>query len=60
MTSETQNQPKPSDWVKKLGQWHLADEGDHTTRCGAPMLGNNYSQYIPEGEREKCPVCHSA
>ena len=42
-------------WVKKLGQWHLADDGK--TRCGVPMLGNNYAKYIPENERTKCVKC---
>ena len=42
-------------WVKKLGQWHLVDDGK--TRCGVPMLGNNYAKYIPENERTKCPKC---
>ena len=43
-------------WVKKLGQWHLADD-DGKTRCGVPMLGNNYAKYIPENERIKCAKC---
>ena len=43
-------------WVKKLGQWHLADD-DGKTRCGVPMLGNNYAKYIPENERTKCDKC---
>ena len=43
-------------WVKKLGQWHLADD-DGKTRCGVPMLGNNYAKYIPENERSKCAKC---
>ena len=43
-------------WVKKLGQWHLADD-DGKTRCGVPMLGNNYAKYIPENERTKCAKC---
>ena len=45
------------DWVKKLGQWHLADPGQSETRCGAPMLGNNYARHIPEADRRKCPQC---
>lgn len=43
-------------WVKKLGQWHLADDNGKT-RCGVPMLGNNYAKYIPENERTKCDKC---
>ena len=43
-------------WVKKLGQWHLVDD-DGKTRCGVPMLGNNYAKYIPENERTKCAKC---
>ena len=43
-------------WVKKLGQWHLADDNGKT-RCGVPMLGNNYAKYIPENERSKCAKC---
>jgi hypothetical protein len=44
------------DWVKKLGQWHLSG-GNGQTRCGVPMLGNNYAKYIPENERTKCEKC---
>ena len=47
----------PHDWVKALGQWHLADRNEPETRCGAPMLGNNHAQRIPEAERRKCPKC---
>ena len=43
-------------WVKKLGQWHLSND-DGKTRCGVPMLGNNYAKYIPENERTKCEKC---
>ena len=43
-------------WVKKLGQWHLADDNGKT-RCGVPMLGNNYAKYIPENDRIKCDKC---
>jgi len=49
----------PFHWVKGLGQWHLADNGEFTTRCGSPMLGTNYARSIPETEREKCPECFS-
>ena len=49
--------PDYSDWVKRLGQWHLSETGDHHTICGMPMLGNNYARDIPETEREKCPEC---
>ena len=44
-------------WVKKLGQWHCAELGESETRCGAPMLGNNYARHIPETDRRKCPQC---
>ena len=47
----------PSDWVKRLGQWHLSGD-DHRTKCGCPMLGNNYARVIPEDERTKCKECH--
>ena len=42
------------DWVKKLGQWHLSG-GNGQTRCGVPMLGNNYAKYIPENEAGLAP-----
>ncbi len=45
------------DWVKALGQWHLADPNASETRCGAPMLGNNHARRIPEQDRRKCPKC---
>ena len=48
---------KYSDWVKKLGQWHLSDDEGDGTLCGAAMLGNNYARIIPIKEREKCPRC---
>lgn len=48
---------KPLDWVKKLGQWHLADQGESVTRCGRPMLGNNYRQVIAASKRTKCSDC---
>ncbi len=43
-------------WVKKLGQWHLSND-DGQTRCGVPMLGNNYANEIPEEQRTKCEKC---
>ena len=43
-------------WVKKLGQWHLSND-DGQTRCGVPMLGNNYANEIPEEHRTKCEKC---
>ena len=43
-------------WVKKLGQWHLADDNGKT-RCGVPMLGNNYASDIHEYQRTKCTKC---
>ena len=52
---EILNETYPA-WVKKLGQWHLVDD-DGKTRCGVPMLGNNYAKYIPENDRTKCPKC---
>jgi len=48
---------RPQHWVKKLGQWHLFDNGNHRTRCGSPMLGSNYSDQIPEHARQECPGC---
>lgn len=44
-------------WVKRLGQWHLYRQGESTTLCGMPMLGNNYSKIIPEKERKTCTKC---
>jgi len=46
----------PLSWVKKLGQWHLSGDNGKT-RCGVPMLGNNYAKYIPYNERTKCSKC---
>lgn len=45
------------DWVKRLGQWHLFQNDSNVTVCGKPMLGNNYTQHIPENNREKCTNC---
>ena len=45
-------------WVKRLGQWHIALDGQHTTICGKPMLGNNYAKVIPARERTPCEACH--
>lgn len=45
------------DWVKKLGQWHLLEPYETVTRCGKPLLGNNYDRVIPESDRFKCPEC---
>lgn len=47
-------------WVKRLGQWHLSHNGQTTTLCGMPMLGNNYSHIIPESERRRCRECFAA
>lgn len=49
---------KTSDWVKRLGQWHLSRSGESVTICGHPMLGNNYAKEIPERDRKRCPKCH--
>jgi hypothetical protein len=48
-----------SDWVKRLGQWHLAEKGSiqGVTLCGRPMLGNNYAEMIEEDKREQCKEC---
>jgi hypothetical protein len=48
---------KTNDWVKKLGQWHLAEPNKGTTLCGMPMLGNNYANIIDEKDRIKCKEC---
>ena len=47
-----------SDWVKRLGQWHISNVGSSETLCGMPKLGNNYAYDIPEDKRTKCPKCH--
>lgn len=50
-------------WVKKLGQWHYADDTpglEGRTICGRPMLGNNYAEAIPEEKRVPCKECHNA
>lgn len=57
---EWRNRPQrdeAGDWVKALGQWHLSDPSAPVTRCGAPMLGNNYARHIPAEDRQKCPLC---
>jgi hypothetical protein len=46
-----------SDWVKKLGQWHLSEHGSSETLCGSPMLGNNYAKHITVADREPCKEC---
>lgn len=45
------------DWVKRLGQWHLANPNESVTRCGRPMLGNNYAGSIPVSDRGFCSDC---
>jgi len=57
MTAKKSMVKKYSDWVKKLGQWHLSDDDVPDTLCGAPMLGNNYARIIPVKDRQKCPRC---
>ena len=44
-------------WVKRLGQWHIAEKDSSKTLCGCPMLGNNYSKHIPIHARDKCVRC---
>jgi hypothetical protein len=48
-----------SDYVKRLGQWHLTDSSrtDGRALCGMPLLGNNYASVIPEKDRIKCIKC---
>ena len=51
---------KDYDWVKRLGQWHVYNrdrDEQYKTRCGVPMLGNNYANEISEHERVKCERC---
>ena len=48
---------KYTDWVKRLGQWHFAEEGRGVTLCGRPMLGNNYAELIPKEKRNMCRDC---
>lgn len=51
---------KDYDWVKRLGQWHVYNrdrDEQYKTRCGMPMMGNNYASEIPNHEREKCAGC---
>ena len=48
---------KHTDWVKRLGQWHLAEKGQGVTLCGRPMLGNNYAREIPVEKRKQCKEC---
>jgi len=45
------------DWVKRLGQWHLADKNAIKTLCDQPMLGNNYAMHIPVTQRVMCSEC---
>ena len=48
-------------WVKKIGDIHLGDR--NATRCGKPMLGNNYAKEFREMDRHNgytrkyCPTC---
>ena len=53
---------KYRNWVKRLGQAHLWDldlEIPHSTLCGMPMLGNNYTDRIPEKQWKKCDKCYA-
>ena len=56
-----------SNWVKKLGQWHLSKVNrgpdEYTTLCGRPMLGNNYEADFMRSEKGRaalkpCKECH--
>jgi len=44
-------------WVKRLGQRHYSVPCTGKTLCGMPMLGNNYSNMIPESDQEECTEC---
>jgi hypothetical protein len=51
------------DFVKKLGDWHLASSlnSNGRTLCGRPMLGNNYARDYMQFDRKKlvkkCQKC---
>ena len=49
-----------NNWVKKLGQWHKAENDASETLCGSPMLGNNYARHIEESDRTPCADCMDA
>ena len=51
-----------SDYVRRLGQWHLCDalKSDGKTLCGKPMLSPNRADYMPVEERQKCWACFAA
>ena len=51
---------KTSNWVKRLGQWHLYVDGDRKTLCGKPMLGNNYDKFVHIEYRKRCDHCFNA
>jgi len=51
---------KVYDFVKRLGDWHLADSlnSNGKTLCGMPMLSNNYAgDYMKPGNRDKLKKC---
>lgn len=39
-------------WKKRIGQVHLMSK--NTTRCGIPMLGNNYAK---DSDKIECLTC---
>ncbi len=43
-----------STWVKRLGDCHLQKNGEPTTVCGMPMLGNHYKDHPHMVKCEKC------
>jgi len=45
------------EWVKKLGQQHLAWSSDTTTLCGMSMLGNNYAKALDDKDKKLCKDC---
>lgn len=46
-------------WTKKFSEIHLtkADPFCGQTKCGMPMLGNNYSEIAIKEDREICQAC---
>ena len=60
----------PFYWTKRIGPRHISGNGiskehEHTTLCGKPMLGNNYSYRNVAGDdvredAEPCGECEQA
>lgn len=45
------------EWVKKLGQQHMARSSEPITLCGMSMLGNNYATVLDDKDKKLCEGC---